>query len=73
MLHRDMAELVPELVSQLAPVALAHIDDDPANAGVIEMKPYRGRPRGMIINMKAVRLPIGHQLYARKAYLARVL
>jgi len=50
---QDMAELVPELVGELAPVERADIDDDPRRLWRILMEPDRRRARGMFVDTEA--------------------
>ena len=62
-----MPKLMPELVCELAPVAIANGHHDPTGCRSTWMKPDRGIAAGLIIYPKLIGLAVREQSYARQA------
>ncbi len=53
----------PNLVGELRPILLADVDDDPGDVDRVGMQPDCGRPKGVFVDPKALRLTVGHEAH----------
>jgi hypothetical protein len=62
-----VTEFMTELVGELRPIALANVDDDPAEIGFIRLQPDRGIARRVLVDTQARGLTVGDQANALEA------
>ena len=65
-----MAELVAELIRELAPIERADIDDDPSRVWFLFVKPNVRWTGRVVVDPQLRRLQVGQQSYSRQAGLA---